>query len=701
MYNVLSQSVKFLRGVGPNRAKLLEEELEVSTLRDLLYCFPSKYIDRSQIYQIRQLSPLMQYVQLKGQITQILSAGTGRTRRLEAIFTDGTGTIRLVWFKGLAYTEKKLKLRTTYLLMGKPSPFNSEYNIVHPDLDEISDDKQLQGLLGQRPVYRVTERMKRSGITSHVIEQMVDAVFQQLRNVRIAETLPDYVVNQCGLMDIDRAMREIHRPSSLEVIPAAERRFKFEEFLYVQLDILSFAKERTMKYRGYDFKTIGEKFMRFYNECLAFELTGAQKRVVKEIRRDMRSGRQMNRLLQGDVGSGKTIVAVMTMLIAIDNGFQACIMAPTEILAEQHFDSLRKMLEPIGVKVELLTGIVKGKKRATVFEGLQNGALHVVVGTHALLGDEVIFKNLGVAVIDEQHRFGVEQRSRLWRKNAFPPHILVMTATPIPRTLALTVYGDLDVSVIDELPPGRKPIQTLHYYDKAAAQRVALIHSEVAKGHQVYFVFPLIKESEKMDLKNLENGFEEICKIFPDFTVGMLHGQMKPAEKNEVMQRFVKGELQLLVSTTVIEVGVNVPNASVMVIENAERFGLAQLHQLRGRVGRGAEQSYCILVTNFKLSETTRRRIEIMCETTDGFRVAEEDLKLRGPGDMEGTQQSGVLFKFKIANVTRDAALLEEARNVAHEIVENDPDKQLPANQILWTELQNIKRNNMDWSAIS
>lgn len=701
MYDVLSQNIQFLHGVGPRRAQLLNDELGIYTLHDLLYHFPYRYIDRSRIYTINALSDGMQYVQLKGRIIGFDTVGKGSARRIEADFTDGTGYIRLVWFKGLKYVERNLKKNVTYLLLGKPTLFNNSYNIAHPELDVINDDSQLDNITGMRPIYRVTEKMKRAGLTSNVIEQMIDAVFSQLKGLKIAETLPDYLLSQCHLVGLNDAIRQIHRPENLNVIPRVEQRLKFEELFYVQLDVLSYAKDRVMKYRGFRFPRIGNYFMRFYKECLPFELTGAQKRVVREIRQDLGSGRQMNRLLQGDVGSGKTMVSVMTMLIGIDNGYQSCIMAPTEILAEQHCVTMQRLLAPIGIRVELLTGIVKGKRRQAVFDGLQDGSIHVLVGTHALLEDNVNFKNLGVAVIDEQHRFGVEQRSKLWLKNEFPPHILVMTATPIPRTLAMTVYGDLDVSVIDELPPGRKPIKTVHYYDKALEQRVQLVRSEVAKGHQVYFVYPLIKESEKTDLKNLEEGFRQICAQFPELKVGMLHGKMKPSEKNDVMQLFASGELHLLVSTTVIEVGVDVPNASVMIIENAERFGLAQLHQLRGRVGRGAEQSYCVLVTGYKLSENTRRRVEIMCETTDGFRIAEEDLKLRGPGDLEGTQQSGVVFNFKIANVVRDGALLQQAREVARQIVDEDPLHELSQNNILWSQLKKLRKSNTNWAAIS
>ena len=701
MYSVLDQNIQYLPGVGPNRARVLNEELEVRTIGDLLQCFPQKYIDRSKIYTINTLSDHMQYVQLRGQIIELTEQGNGRTRRMEATFTDGTGLLKLVWFNQLKAIQRSVKLHKTYLLLGKPTLFNGSYNVAHPELDAVDNEHDEDRFTTLRPIYRITERMRRSGLTSNVLAGLVQAVLKQLHAAELPETLPDYIVREQGLVSRDEAIRKIHVPDSMQQVPRMEERLKFEELFYLQLNIANYAKSRTIKYRGFKFATIGSYFLRFYHEVLPFELTGAQKRVIKEIRRDVGSGRQMNRLLQGDVGSGKTMVAVMSMLIALDNGYQASLVAPTEILAEQHYATLSRLLSKVGVRVALLTSNVKGKAREAVLQGVADGSVHILTGTHAVLGDMVQFRNLGLAVIDEQHRFGVVQRSRLWIKNEEPPHILVMTATPIPRTLAMTVYGDLDVSVIDELPPGRKPIKTLHVYEKAPEKLIQLVRNEIENGHQVYYVFPLIKENEKLDLKNLEKGFGQICELFPEFRVGMLHGQMKNNLKAEVMQRFQSGEYHILVSTTVIEVGVDVPNASVMVIENAERFGLAQLHQLRGRVGRGAEQSYCLLSTGYELSETTHRRIEIMCETTDGFRIAEEDLKLRGPGDLEGTQQSGMIFDLKIAHITADAPLMERAREMAIRVVDEDPRGDLPKNQIMWKQLRLMRKTNVNWSAIS
>ena len=700
MYNLLSQNIQYLRGVGPARAHILNNELDVFTVGDLLHCFPLRYIDRSKIYTISALSEEMQYVQLRGQIIDVSEEGKGRTRRIEAVFADGTGTVRLVWFNALKFVKRSLKLHTTYLLLGKPTLFNGSFNMAHPELEAI-DEQKPRPVMGLRPVYRVTEAMRRGGITSHVMEELIAGVWQQLGKGDIPETLPDYFLHRYGLAPIEETLKQIHHPDDLHKLPHYEERLKFEELFYLQLNIASYARNRTRKYRGLPFKAIGQYFLRFYNERLPFSLTEAQKRVVREIRRDVGSGRQMNRLLQGDVGSGKTIVATMAMLMAVDNGFRACLMAPTEILAGQHCATLRRMLADIGIRVELLTSAVKGKRREDILRGVSDGSVQILVGTHAVLGDVVSFCNLGLAVIDEQHRFGVVQRSRLWLKNNVPPHVLVMTATPIPRTLAMTVYGDLDVSVIDELPPGRKPIKTLHFYDSSIDRLLALIRSEAGKGHQIYFVYPLIKESEKLDLKNLEKGYERISSLLPELKTGMLHGKMKNADKDAVMQAFVSKEFQILVSTTVIEVGVDVPAASVMVIVNAERFGLAQLHQLRGRVGRGAEQSYCILVTGSQLSENTRRRVEIMCETTDGFRIAEEDLKLRGPGDLEGTQQSGILFDLKMACITRDADLMEKAREAALRLLDEDPAANQPQNQLIWQQLQQLRKDSVDWSSIS
>lgn len=604
----------------------------------------------------------------------------------------------LVWFQGIKFLVGKYKVHQEYIVFGKPSVFNGRINIAHPDIDNASELKL--STMGLQPYYNTTEKMKRSSLNSHAIEKMMSAVVQQLREP-LPETLSPAILTEHHLMPLTEALMNIHFPANPELLRKAQYRLKFEELFYVQLNILRYAKDRQRKYRGYVFETVGEIFNTFYAKNLPFELTGAQKRVLKEIRRDVGSGKQMNRLLQGDVGSGKTLVALMSMLIALDNGYQACMMAPTEILANQHFETIRELLYGMDIRVELLTGSVKGKKREAILTGLLTGDVRILIGTHAVIEDTVNFSSLGLVVIDEQHRFGVAQRARLWTKNAQPPHVLVMTATPIPRTLAMTLYGDLDVSVIDELPPGRKPIVTIHKYD---AHRVSLyqsVHRQIAEGRQVYIVYPLIKESEKIDLKNLEEGYLHICEEFPDCKVCKVHGKMKAAEKDAQMQLFVSGEAQIMVATTVIEVGVNVPNASVMIIENAERFGLSQLHQLRGRVGRGAEQSYCILVTGYKLVEETRKRLEIMVRTNDGFEIAEADLKLRGPGDLEGTQQSGIAFDLKIADIARDGQLLQYVRNVAEEVVDADPTGIRPENEILWRQLKALRKTNVNWASIS
>lgn len=604
----------------------------------------------------------------------------------------------LVWFQGIKFLVGKYKVHQEYIVFGKPSVFNGRVNIAHPDIDNASELKL--STMGLQPYYNTTEKMKRSSLNSHAIEKMMSAVVQQLREP-LPETLSPAILTEHHLMPLTEALMNIHFPANPELLRKAQYRLKFEELFYVQLNILRYAKDRQRKYRGYVFETVGEIFNTFYAKNLPFELTGAQKRVLKEIRRDVGSGKQMNRLLQGDVGSGKTLVALMSMLIALDNGYQACMMAPTEILANQHFETIRELLYGMDIRVELLTGSVKGKKREAILTGLLTGDVRILIGTHAVIEDTVNFSSLGLVVIDEQHRFGVAQRARLWTKNVQPPHVLVMTATPIPRTLAMTLYGDLDVSVIDELPPGRKPIVTIHKYD---AHRVSLyqsVHRQIAEGRQVYIVYPLIKESEKIDLKNLEEGYLHICEEFPDCKVCKVHGKMKAAEKDAQMQLFVSGEAQIMVATTVIEVGVNVPNASVMIIENAERFGLSQLHQLRGRVGRGAEQSYCILVTGYKLVEETRKRLEIMVRTNDGFEIAEADLKLRGPGDLEGTQQSGIAFDLKIADIARDGQLLQYVRNVAEEVVDADPTGIRPENEILWRQLKALRKTNVNWASIS
>ena len=698
MFDLASRDIKYLSGVGPQRASVLNKELNIYSLHDLLYYFPYKYVDRSRIYYIHEIDGTMPYIQLKGEILGFETIGEGRQRRLIAHFSDGTGIVDLVWFQGIKFLVGKYKVHQEYIVFGKPSVFNGRINIAHPDIDNASELKL--STMGLQPYYNTTEKMKRSSLNSHAIEKMMSAVVQQLREP-LPETLSPAILTEHHLMPLTEALMNIHFPANPELLRKAQYRLKFEELFYVQLNILRYAKDRQRKYRGYVFETVGEIFNTFYAKNLPFELTGAQKRVLKEIRRDVGSGKQMNRLLQGDVGSGKTLVALMSMLIALDNGYQACMMAPTEILANQHFETIRELLYGMDIRVELLTGSVKGKKREAILTGLLTGDVRILIGTHAVIEDTVNFSSLGLVVIDEQHRFGVAQRARLWTKNAQPPHVLVMTATPIPRTLAMTLYGDLDVSVIDELPPGRKPIVTIHKYDAHSVSLYQSVHRQIAEGRQVYIVYPLIKESEKIDLKNLEEGYLHICEEFPDCKVCKVHGKMKAAEKDAQMQLFVSGEAQIMVATTVIEVGVNVPNASVMIIENAERFGLSQLHQLRGRVGRGAEQSYCILVTGYKLVEETRKRLEIMVRTNDGFEIAEADLKLRGPGDLEGTQQSGIAFDLKIADIARDGQLLQYVRNVAEEVVDADPTGIRPENEILWRQLKALRKTNVNWASIS
>ena len=693
-----TRDIKYLTGVGPQRAAILNKEVCIYSLHDLLYYFPYKYVDRSRIYTIREIDGSMPYIQLKGEILSFESVGEGRQHRLVAHFSDGTGIIDLVWFQGIKYILGRYKVHQEYIVFGKPTVFNGRFNIAHPDMDAAADVKP--SAMGMRPYYNTTEKMKRSSLNSHAIEKMMASVVQLLREP-LPETLSPAILAANHLMPLTEALVNIHFPGNADLLRRAQYRLKFEELFYVQLNILRYARDRQRRYRGFVFGRVGDIFNTFYTRNLPFALTGAQKRVLKEIRHDLGSGRQMNRLLQGDVGSGKTLVALMTMLIALDNRYQACLMAPTEILANQHYDTIRELLYGMNVRVELLTGSVKGKRRQAILDGLLTGEVDILIGTHAVIEDTVNFASLGLVVIDEQHRFGVAQRAKLWTKNVQPPHVLVMTATPIPRTLAMTLYGDLDVSVIDELPPGRKPIATLHQFDSHRESLYRSVRKQIAEGRQVYIVYPLIKESEKIDLKNLEEGYQHVCEAFPDCTVCKVHGQMKPAEKDAEMQRFVSGEAQIMVATTVIEVGVNVPNASVMIIENAERFGLSQLHQLRGRVGRGADQSYCILVTGYKLSEDTRKRIEIMVRTNDGFEIAEADLKLRGPGDLEGTQQSGIAFDLKIADIARDGQLLQHVREVAQRVVDADPEGTLPENEVLWRQLKLLRKTNVNWAAIS
>ena len=696
--DILDQDTKFLPGVGPNRKKMLSNELGIETYGDLLEYYPYKYVDRSKVYTIHELTGDMPYVQVVGHILSFESFQMGpRKERVVAHFTDGTAICDLTWFNGGKYAKQTYRIGTDYVVFGKPTVFNNRINFTHPDLDDAS--KVDLSSMGLQPYYNTTERMKKSGMNSRCVERLVKTLLEKLPP--LPETLPDFIIQERHLMGRNEAFRAVHYPQNARDLERARLRLKFEELFYVQLNILRYASDHRRKYRGYIFSQVGEVFNSFYHNNLPFPLTEAQKRVIREIRKDMGSGRQMNRLLQGDVGSGKTLVALMSMLIAIDNGYQACIMAPTEILAEQHLQTIMQFLKGMDLRVALLTGIVKGKRREEVLEGLLDGTIHILVGTHAVIEDTVQFARLGFVVVDEQHRFGVAQRAKLWSKSENPPHVLVMTATPIPRTLAMTLYGDLDVSVIDELPPGRKPVQTNHVIDTRMSTLYDGIRQQIREGRQVYIVFPLIEESEKSDLKNLEDGFEALRQVFPEFRLSKVHGKMKPKDKEEEMQRFVSGETQILVATTVIEVGVNVPNASVMVILDAQRFGLSQLHQLRGRVGRGADQSFCILVTPLKLSEDTRKRIDIMCQTNDGFRIAEADLKHRGPGDLEGTQQSGMAFDLKIADIARDGQLVQMARDEAQKIIDDDPECTSQKYLMLWNRLRQLRKTNINWAAIS
>ncbi len=697
--DLLSQDIQYLPGVGPSRKKILATELGINTFGDLLMYFPYKYVDRSRLYSIKELTGDMPFIQVKGRILSFETFEMGpRKERVVAHFSDGTAVMDLTWFNGGKFAKKNYKVHTDYIVFGKPTVFNGRINVVHPDIDP-ADGFELDGL-GLQPYYSTTEKSKKSSLTSRAIEKLTKSLVEKI-GYQLPETLPDFITGKLHLMSRSDALRIIHYPKDAKELEKARLRLKFEELFYVQLNIVRYASDHRRKYRGFVFNRIGDNFNGFYHNNLPFPLTGAQKRVIREIRHDMGSGRQMNRLLQGDVGSGKTLVALMSMLIALDNGFQACIVAPTEILAEQHLATIQEFLQGMNIRVELLTGIVKGKRREAVLEGLKNGDIKILVGTHAVIEDTVLFAQLGMVVVDEQHRFGVAQKAKLWSKNTNPPHVLVMTATPIPRTLAMTLYGDLDVSVIDELPPGRKPIVTQHFYDNRMTSLYDGIRKQINKGRQVYIVFPLIEESEKMDLKNLEDGYEVFRQVFPEFSMSKVHGRMKAKEKEEEMQRFVKGETQILVATTVIEVGVNVPNASVMVILDAQRFGLSQLHQLRGRVGRGAEQSFCILVTNSKLSDDTRKRIDIMCDTNDGFRIAEADLKLRGPGDLEGTQQSGMAFDLKIADIARDGQIVQMARDEAQAIIEDDPTCEKSKYAMLWNRLKELRKTDINWAAIS
>ena len=698
MLDLDKRAITYLPGVGPKKAEILRKEAEITSYEDLLFYFPYKYVDRSRFYTVAEVNGNMPYIQLKGRILSFDTLGEGRTRRLVARFADGTGTIDLVWFKGLNYVTEKYKTNTEYIVFGKPTEFGHVYNIPHPDID--TPDKADQVAKGLTPFYNTTEKMKKAFLNSRAIQNLQYTLLSQL-NWRLPETLSPDVLARTRMISLTEAIRNIHFPESADRLRDARLRLKFEELFFIQLNLLRTAGLRKRSLRGIPFPTVGHYFLTFYNEYLPFELTNAQKRVVREIRADLGSGRQMNRLLQGDVGSGKTLVGLLAMLLALDNHCQACLMAPTEILATQHYATVMGFLKDMDVKVALLTGSTKKREREKLLPAIASGEIQIIIGTHALIEETVVFASLGLAIIDEQHRFGVEQRARLWKKNPQTPHVLVMTATPIPRTLAMTLYGDLDVSVIDELPPGRKPIRTLHRYDNKKAELYAFLREEIRRGRQVYVVYPLIEGSEKLDYKDLEAGYETFQEVFPEYKVRMLHGRMKAAEKEEVMREFASGEAQILMATTVIEVGVNVPNASVMVIESAERFGLSQLHQLRGRVGRGAEQSYCVLVSSYKLSADTRKRLEVMVNSTDGFEIAEADLRLRGHGDLEGTRQSGEGIDLKIANLAADGQLLQYARDIAAQILDEDPDLLSEQHRILSERLKTFFERKINWGMIS
>ncbi len=701
MSHLADKDIKFLPGVGPKKAELLNKELDIYSYEDLLYYFPYKYIDRSKFYKIREIDGNISHVQLKGKIVKFDSAGRGNKQRLIAYFSDQSGIIELVWFRGIKWIKESLATDKEYVVFGKPSLFNSRINIIHPEVETVEKFKnRIQ--TGFQAFYNTTEKLKRKYINSKFISKLQNNLLKEIKN-NIHETLSPFFTEQVGLLSLPEALINIHFPKNQELLKRATYRLKFEELFFIQLNILQQRNHRLQKFKGFIFDHVGDLFHQFYQHHLPFELTDAQKRVLKEIRKDLGSGIQMNRLLQGDVGSGKTLVALMSILIALDNNYQTCIMAPTEILATQHYHSISEFLKDLPVSVYLLTGSTSHAERKKIHEKLQDGSLRILIGTHALIEDTVKFNNLGLVIIDEQHRFGVVQRAKLWKKNVQPPHVLVMTATPIPRTLSMTVYGDLEVSVIDELPPGRKPIRTIHYYDSKRLKLFAFMKKVIAKGFQIYVVFPLIRESEKLDLKDLEDGYEGISRAFPPpkYAVGVVHGRMKPEEKEKSMKYFARGKTNILVSTTVIEVGVDVPNATVMVIENAERFGLSQLHQLRGRVGRGGEQSYCILMTKHKLTHEARKRLETMVRTNDGFEIAETDMQLRGPGDIEGTQQSGIPFDFKIANLSRDGEILQYARSLAMKTLEDDPELKDPKNSSIKSKLDKIKQKQKNYSVIS
>ena len=696
----LDTPIEYLKGVGPLRADVIKKELNIFTFGQMLSLFPFRHVDKSKFYKINEINPDLPYVQIKGKLSNMQIIGQKRAMRMVADFVDETGRIELVWFNSVKWIKDTIKPNIEYVVFGKPTLFNNKYNIVHPEID-IFYEQTLSTKTAFQPVYNSTEKLKTKGLDSKGISKLIKTILSNCKG-NVPEILTDELVNNLKLLSREQAFYQIHYPSDMNLLGKAQFRFKFEELFFIQIRLLKYKLIRAEKSTGQVFSKVGESFNSFYNNCLPFELTNAQKKVIKEIRKDTGSGKQMNRLLQGDVGSGKTIVALMNMLIALDNGFQTCLMSPTEILANQHFVTLKKLLNNLDISIELLTGSTRIAKRRLIHQQLMDGELKILVGTHALIEDKVQFKNLGLVVIDEQHRFGVAQRAKLWKKNTIPPHILVMTATPIPRTLAMTIYGDLDFSVIDELPPGRKAIKTIHKYDSARLQVFAFMKQEIKQGRQIYVVYPLINESEKLDLKFLMDGYESIVREFPlpEYAISIVHGQMKSKDKEYEMQRFVKGETQIMVSTTVIEVGVDVPNASVMIIENADRFGLSQLHQLRGRVGRGAEQSYCILMTDFKLTSDAKTRIDTMVRTSDGFEIAEVDLKLRGPGDILGTQQSGIV-DLRIANLARDEQIIQLARNTANDILKDDPAIKKEKNKKLLLQIKKIEKYGELWGRIS
>ena len=697
----LQSDIQFLKGVGPKRAELLNNELNIFTFSDVLYYYPFRYIDRSKFYKVKDITEELPNIQSKGIISNFQEKGGGNKKYLTAEFSDETGSLELIWFKGAKWITQNLESGNEYIIFGKPARYGRKINIAHPEIDN-PDDAKKKMTSHLQAVYSSTETLTKKNVNSKVFLKIVSSVFEKLSS-KIPETLPGYVIEKLKLISHHEAIQNIHFPKDNNTLQKAIFRLKFEELFYIQLNVLKLKYSRKINFKGYEFPVVGENFNRFFNEKLPFELTNAQKRVIKEIRKDFATGKQSNRLLQGDVGSGKTLVGLMLMLIAVDNGFQTSIMAPTEILAQQHFVTISRFLEGLGLEVALLTGSTKQKERRLLHENLQNGSINILIGTHALIEDPVIFKNLGLVIIDEQHRFGVAQRAKMWKKNDRPPHMLVMTATPIPRTLSMTLYGDLDVSVIDELPPGRKPIKTIHSYDAKRLPVFKFIKDEIKKGRQIYIVYPLIYESENFDYKDLEDGLESISRAFPspEYAISVVHGKMKAEEKEAAMNLFVKGITHIMIATTVIEVGVDVPNASVMIIESAERFGLSQLHQLRGRVGRGADQSYCILMTSYKLSKEAKLRIDTMVESNDGFKIAEVDMKLRGPGDSEGTRQSGIPFELKLADLSKDFKILQTARNTANDILEEDPELKKDKNQVLIRQLKRLKSSGINWGVIS